>query len=110
MVLYEGRQIYFGPTAEARDYFINLGFECAPRQTTPDFLTSVTNPEERIVRFGFEGKTPRTPDEFADIWRTSVERAALLQRIVDFNTQYPLLGPSYERFKSYRRAMQSKSL
>jgi ATP-binding cassette, subfamily G (WHITE), member 2, PDR len=27
-VLYEGRQIFFGPTQDARRYFESLGFEC----------------------------------------------------------------------------------
>lgn len=109
-VLYEGRQIYFGLIAEAREYFINLGFECDQHQTTPDFLTSVTNPEERVVRFGFEGTIPRTPDEFAAAWRASIQRTDLLRSIAEFNTQYPILGPSFDRFKSSRRVSQSESL
>ncbi len=64
-VLYEGRQIYFGPTETAKEYFTNMGFHCPERQTTPDFLTSLTNAQERVVRPGFENKVPRTPDEFA---------------------------------------------
>ncbi|KAF5014922.1 hypothetical protein F66182_13926, partial [Fusarium sp. NRRL 66182] len=47
VVLYEGRQIYFGPATRAKDYFVNLGFECPARQTDPDFLTSMTSPNER---------------------------------------------------------------
>jgi hypothetical protein len=35
------------------------------RQTTADFLTSLTSPAERIVKPGFENMVPRTPDEFA---------------------------------------------
>ena len=35
VVLYEGRQIFFGRADAAKQYFINLGFECPPRQTTP---------------------------------------------------------------------------
>ncbi|KAJ3500501.1 hypothetical protein NM208_g17128 [Fusarium decemcellulare] len=55
-VIYEGRQIFFGRADAAKQYFVNLGFECPPRQTTPDFLTSMTAPLERVVRPGFEGK------------------------------------------------------
>jgi ATP-binding cassette, subfamily G (WHITE), member 2, PDR len=43
VVLYDGRQIYFGKTTEARQYFVNLGFECPARATTADFLTSMTS-------------------------------------------------------------------
>lgn len=40
LLLYEGRQIYFGPTSEARAYFEELGFECkVPRQSYLLFLT-----------------------------------------------------------------------
>uniref|UniRef100_A0A0D2XGE2 ABC transporter domain-containing protein n=1 Tax=Fusarium oxysporum (strain Fo5176) TaxID=660025 RepID=A0A0D2XGE2_FUSOF len=55
-VIYEGRQIFFGRADAAKQYFINLGFECPARQTTPDFLTSMTAPNERIVRDGFKGQ------------------------------------------------------
>lgn len=41
IVLYEGRQIYFGPTENARAYFEEMGWYCPARQTTGDFLTYV---------------------------------------------------------------------
>jgi ATP-binding cassette subfamily G (WHITE) protein 2 (SNQ2) len=49
----------------ARQYFIDLGFEPANRQTTPDFLVAVTDPNARNVREGFENRAPRTADDFA---------------------------------------------
>jgi len=64
-LIYEGRMAYFGPMNLARQYFIDLGFEPANRQTTPDFLVAVTNPDARIVRGGFENRAPRTADDFA---------------------------------------------
>ena len=70
-VLYEGRQIYYGPVHLAKDYFVNLGYHCPDRQTTPDFLTSLTNPAERVARTGFEAKVPRSPDDFAKAWEES---------------------------------------
>ncbi|KAL9476207.1 hypothetical protein ACSS6W_006048 [Trichoderma asperelloides] len=39
-VLYEGRQIYFGPANQAKAYFEKQGWYCPPRQTAGDFLTS----------------------------------------------------------------------
>ncbi|KAJ9491378.1 hypothetical protein VN97_g1876 [Penicillium thymicola] len=65
-VIYEGRQIFLGRIAEAKGYFESLGFDSLPRQTIPDFLTSMTNPEERRVRAGFEDSVPRSADEFAE--------------------------------------------
>ncbi|EXJ82897.1 ATPase [Capronia epimyces CBS 606.96] len=108
VVLYEGRQIYFGPTGEARDYFVRMGFHCPDRQTTADFLTSMTNPQERIVEKGFENKVPRTPDEFAKAWKESPERAKLLRDIEEFDKAHPIGGPDLERFKESRRLQQAK--
>jgi ATP-binding cassette, subfamily G (WHITE), member 2, PDR len=108
-VLHEGRQIYFGDTHAAKEFFINLGFECAPRQTTADFLTSLTNPKERRVRTGFEGKTPYTPDEFAAVWHKSQDRARLFHEIEEFVTQYPIEGPSLDEIKHWSKTVQAKS-
>ncbi|VTT76298.1 unnamed protein product [Fusarium fujikuroi] len=108
LLLYEGRQIFFGPTSEATRYFTTMGFECPPRQTTADFLTSLTSPDERIVRPGFENKVPRSPDEFADEWRMSQHRAWLLSDIAAFEIQYPLDGKQVETLKGIRRAQKAK--
>ena len=81
VVLYEGRQIFFGPGNIARSYFERMGWYCPPRQTTGDFLTSVTNPQERMAKQGFDNKVPRTPDEFEAHWKRSPERAALMEEI-----------------------------
>jgi ATP-binding cassette subfamily G (WHITE) protein 2 (PDR) len=102
-VLYEGRQIYFGNIHAAKQFFINMGFECPPRQTTADFLTSLTSPAERIVRKGFEGKTPYTPDEFAAAWQKSEDRAQLLKEIDEFDREFPIGGEALEKFKESRR-------
>ena len=109
VVLYEGRQIYFGSIHAAKSFFVNLGFECPLRQTTADFLTSLTNPAERVVRQGFEGKAPSTPDEFAVMWQKSEERARLLHEIEEFDCQYPIGGRSLEQFEHSRRASQARS-
>ena len=39
-VIYEGKMAYFGSTKKARDYFIEMGYEPANRQTTADFLVA----------------------------------------------------------------------
>ena len=106
-VLYEGRQIYFGNIHAAKEFFVNMGFECPLRQTTADFLTSLTSPAERIVRPGFEGKTPYTPDEFAAVWQKSEDRALLLREIAEFEEQYPIGGEHLEKFKISRKAAQA---
>lgn len=92
-VLYEGRQIYFGPANEAQAYFERMGFECPASQTTPDFLTSMTSPSERRIRPGYENATPRTSDDFARYWKDSPERRRLLQEIDEYEHAHPLGGP-----------------
>lgn len=109
VVLYEGRQIYFGHTRAAKAFFVNMGFACPERSTTGDFLTSLTNPAERIVREGFEHRVPRTPDEFAAVWQKSEERARLIQDIEKFDRDYPLGGEHLEKFKQSRKAQQAKT-
>jgi ATP-binding cassette subfamily G (WHITE) protein 2 (SNQ2) len=47
IVLDEGRQVYFGPPAEARLYFESIGYNHLPRQSTADYLTGCTDPNER---------------------------------------------------------------
>ncbi|GKZ56583.1 hypothetical protein AnigIFM49718_001850 [Aspergillus niger] len=97
-LLYEGRQIYFGPTSGARAYFEELGFECPEQQTTPDFLTSMTSPKERRVRPGFEYKVPVTAMEFEARWKESKQRQQLVGRIEAYNNKYSLGGESRDEF------------
>ncbi|PWY72123.1 hypothetical protein BO94DRAFT_476102 [Aspergillus sclerotioniger CBS 115572] len=108
IVLYEGRQIYFGQADDARRFFIEMGFECADRQTTADFLTSLTSPTERKARKGYEHVVPRTPDEFAARWRESAERKQLLANIEAFQTEFPLGGDKLEEFNRSRAAEKAK--
>jgi ATP-binding cassette subfamily G (WHITE) protein 2 (SNQ2) len=39
-VINEGKMAYFGPAKDARQYFIDMGYEPQNRQTTPDFLVA----------------------------------------------------------------------
>ncbi|KAF2818778.1 AtrD, ABC-transporter [Ophiobolus disseminans] len=80
-LLYEGRQIYFGPTSHAAKYFQDLGFVKHPRATTADFLTSITHPAERRVAKGFEDRVPRSAEEFDAAWQRSSYARALLQEL-----------------------------
>jgi len=70
-VIYEGRMVFYGPASLTRQYFINMGYEPANRQTTPDFLVAVTDPNARIAREGYESRVPRTADEFAEYYLRS---------------------------------------
>lgn len=106
-MLYDGRQIYFGNVTDAKEFFFNMGFDCPPRQTTADFLTSITNPAERIIRPDFAGKTPFTPEEFEKTWHGSDQRAQLLDSIAQFDGEFPLGGSALDAFKRARQASQA---
>ncbi|KAF4122564.1 ABC-type branched-chain amino acid transport system, ATPase component [Geosmithia morbida] len=109
-VIYEGRQIYFGRATDAKDYFIGLGFECPSRQTTPDFLTSMTAPTERVIRPGWESRVPRTPDEFAACWKASTEYQNLKAEIAAYKAEFSGDGvKAAEEFRAHKRAAQAKS-
>lgn len=87
MLLYEGRQIYFGPTATAAEYFENIGFQRPTNSTTADFLTSLTNPAERRSR-GSVHRVPKTPDEFAAAWRQSRQYLLNSHEITQFESAH----------------------
>lgn len=108
LVLYEGREIFFGRTTEAKQYFLDMGFVCPDRQTDADFLTSMTSYLERVVQPGFEGRVPQTPDEFAARWNSSPQRADLLHQIERYNAKYTMESEHLEKFKESRRAQQAK--
>lgn len=109
VVLYEGREIYFGRADEAKAYFEKMGWYCPPRQTTGDFLTSVTNPSERQAREGFEDKVPRTPDDFDRYWRKSEEYKVLHREIEAYQKEYPLdNSDEVQEFRQYKHQQQAK--
>jgi ATP-binding cassette subfamily G (WHITE) protein 2 (PDR) len=108
IVLYEGYEIFFGITTEARAYFERLGFVCPDRQTDSDFLTSMTSSQERVVREGWADRVPRTAEEFAARWKASTERAQLLKDIEIYNQENPIGGEKAQEFIDSRRAQQAK--
>ncbi|KAL2797413.1 ATP-binding cassette transporter [Aspergillus keveii] len=88
-VLYEGRQIFFGHVSKAKEFFERQGWDCPARQTTGDFLTSVTNPQERQARAGMEGTVPQTPEDFEKYWLQSAEYKELIQELAEFEKEHP---------------------
>ncbi|KAL5505028.1 SNQ2_6 [Sanghuangporus vaninii] len=70
-VICEGRMLYYGNADAARQYFIDLGYDPLPRQTTSDFLISVTDPLGRIQNPGRPFSAPRTAEEFARAFHRS---------------------------------------
>lgn len=72
LVIDDGREVYFGPTSEARAYFEGLGFKEKPRQTTPDFLTGCTDEFEREYATGRSAAdSPHSPETLAQAFLDS---------------------------------------
>jgi ATP-binding cassette subfamily G (WHITE) protein 2 (PDR) len=93
LVLFEGRQIFFGSKQNALAYFTGLGFDRPSKMTTADFVTSLTNPTEaaKLVRSNLK-YPPRTADDFARLWTESDERKELLRDITRFDGEHPTQG------------------
>ena len=72
MVIDQGRQVFYGPTSVARDYFEGLGFLEKPRQTTPDYLTGCTDPFEREYKAGRGPENaPHSPETLVGSFKKS---------------------------------------
>lgn len=71
LVLAEGREIYYGPTSEAKQYFEDMGFECVPGANISDFLTSVSVHTERKIKAGYEDRVPNTAADFESAYKAS---------------------------------------
>lgn len=84
LVIDEGRMMFQGPASDAKQYFIDLGFECPERETTADFLTSVTDPTQRVFRKGFEAQAPKTAGEFERAFKNSSNYQKVLQDVQDY--------------------------
>lgn len=80
-VIDEGRCIYYGPRDQSRRYFEELGYHSPARQTTADFVTAVTDPNQVQFRSGFENKAPRTSVEREQAWKASSLYKALLEEV-----------------------------
>ncbi|KAJ6512909.1 pleiotropic drug resistance ABC transporter [Mycena sanguinolenta] len=110
-VLSEGRMVYFGPADQARDYFLSLGYEPqAERQTTPDFIVSVTDPVGRIVRAGLtpaeDQARPRTSAELAQRF---LESELMAQNLEDINNYKLECAPgSTDRIEKYKRSAEAE--
>ncbi|KAI1906012.1 ATP-binding cassette transporter snq2 [Ophidiomyces ophidiicola] len=87
ILLIEGRCAYFGPIGQAKAYFEDLGFECPPRWTTADFLTSVAEPYARRVKKGSESRVPRSAEQFKAVYDRSAIKKTMLESIKDFEDE-----------------------
>lgn len=104
LLLHEGRQVFFGRTEEAEEYFVRMGFRRPmPGTSTADFLTSLTNPEESQVMLQSEldVQVPVTAEDFERRWYHSQERKDMLEDLLQIEADqlarrgHEKPGPSY---------------
>ncbi len=84
LLIDEGRMVYQGSANEAKQYFVDLGFVCPERETTADFLTSITDPNQRTYREGYEASAPKTAEEFERFYKGSPIYKKVLADIDDY--------------------------
>lgn len=84
MVINEGRCAYFGKASDARGYFESLGFECPPRWTTPDFVTTVSDVNARRIKKGWEDRFPRSAEDFEQAYNKSSIKEWAMQDLHEF--------------------------
>jgi len=72
-VLDAGRCLYFGPTSEALEYFMGLGFHKPTTRSVPELITTVSDPnfQEALISPGCEATAPRTVGDFVDAFSRS---------------------------------------
>lgn len=103
ILIEDGKCAFFGRSEEAKAYFEGLGFECPPRWTTPDFLTSVSDPHARRVKAGWEDRIPRSAEEFQAAYRKSNICQAAVADLEDFEKEH-------EAQEHEREAARSKNV
>lgn len=108
MVLYDGRLIYSGPASNAKSYFQGLGFYCPERQTTPEFLTSITSPTERQISPEYNGPLFLDADSLAQAFRQSPHFRELQGQMQDYSTQSQSNAQSLQEFRESATEIRSK--
>ncbi|KAF2740492.1 ABC transporter-like protein [Polyplosphaeria fusca] len=108
MVIDEGRCVFVGRAKEAKQYFIDLGFHCPERQTTADFLTSITDPTERQFREGYQDSAPKTPEDLETTFRRSDHYRRMLREVEEYESELEVTD--FTDAKEFERAVhESKS-
>ncbi|KAF1977425.1 hypothetical protein BU23DRAFT_587478 [Bimuria novae-zelandiae CBS 107.79] len=102
LLIHEGHCCYFGHADHAVQYFKRLGFVKPDRWTSADFITSVTDENERHVKEGWEDRIPRSGAQFAKMFADS-------QVYQDNLTEIEELEKETKRLTEERQASMSKA-
>ncbi|KAF8469447.1 ABC-2 type transporter-domain-containing protein [Kalaharituber pfeilii] len=99
LVIDSGREVYYGPTREARAYFEGLGFAPKPRQTTPDYLTGCTDEYEREYADSRASSTvPSSPEELEKAFHESPAWTALNEEMEQYREEINRKNEIHEHF------------
>lgn len=111
-VIHEGYCIYYGPAQEARQYFKDLGYVDQERQTTADFLTSITDVYERRFRADFDiNSVPKTAKDMADAYHASAIYKRQLADYEDYIAETERADyQDAENFQAAVRSTKSKTI
>ncbi|KAJ5502138.1 CDR ABC transporter [Penicillium fimorum] len=100
LVLDEGKQIYYGPTAAAKPFMEDLGFVYTDGANVGDFLTGLTVPTERKIRPGCESTFPRN----ADAILAEYQKSSTYHRMIS-SYDYPNTEISRERTDAFKESV-----
>ncbi|KAL9596515.1 MAG: hypothetical protein Q9219_005736 [cf. Caloplaca sp. 3 TL-2023] len=84
LLIDQGYQVFFGRTEDAKTYFEELGFVPTAGSTTAEFLTTVTDPTQRLTRPGSIAENLSGPEQLAAAFRESPHFARLLREISEY--------------------------
>ncbi|KDN70394.1 putative ABC-2 type transporter [Colletotrichum sublineola] len=111
VTLYQaGRMLFQGPASEAKKYFENLGYLCLPRQTTADFLTSVSDVKSRRFQNGREEMAPKAPEELEKAFRSSEYYNRILKDIEDYERETTSADDRHRVFEATVKDSKSKTV
>ncbi|KAI1763372.1 ABC-2 type transporter-domain-containing protein [Hypoxylon sp. FL1150] len=106
LVIDAGKQVYFGPSSEARAYFEGLGFLPRPRQTTPDYVTGCTDEFEREYSDGYSPRNaPHSPETLAEAFETSRFAKQLSNEMTEYKAKLEH-EQEIERLNDFRMAVR----
>ncbi|KAK4065047.1 uncharacterized protein Triagg1_8683 [Trichoderma aggressivum f. europaeum] len=100
LVLDEGKQIFYGPSAAAKPFMEDLGFVYTEGANIGDFLTGVTVPTERKIRPSFEKKFPRNADAILVEYNQSSIHGSMVS---EYN--YPNTDVARDRTQSFKESV-----
>ncbi|KAM0456707.1 hypothetical protein ACHAPV_004973 [Trichoderma viride] len=100
LVLDEGKQVYYGPAADAKPFMEDLGFMYTDGANIGDFLTGVTVPTERKIQPGFENTFPRNADAILAEYERSPIRSSMASEY-----DYPNSQDARDRTESFKESI-----